>query len=482
MRFLGIGDDSSLGDLYRQLQAAGHDVKVCIRDASSSDVLNGLIDRVPDWQDALPWLRAAGDEGIILCETAHDGILQDRLRQDGYQVIGSSSFGDRLENDRGFGQACMCEAGLQTAEIFSFDDFDAAIGFIGQQPGRYVFKLNGAAFTSSMNYVGELEDGRDVCALLRQKKAKWTSDARPSFILMQHLTGVEIGIGAYFNGEAFLEPVCLDWEHKRFFNEDMGELTGEMGTLVTYRDSGPLFAATLARMAPRLRHEGYLGYININTIVNDAGVWPLEFTCRFGYPGYAILSPLHAEGWDQLFARMVRRDTLAFATHPGFALGIVMTVPPFPYSGSSSVSCKGLPVLFRRPLTPDEQMHLHFDEVAQVNGELVTCGTYGYVMVVTGAGDTAQAAREAAYGLAEQVVVPNLRYRTDIGQRFLRQDRQELQRLGWLPAASAVQCGLVRQQQVAGAVEAGVGEARAGQQSVGKTTIREVGTGQIGTA
>ena len=36
-------------------------------------------------------------------------------------------------------------------------------------------------------------------------------------LLMPYVQRVEVGVGAHFNGDQFLEGVCIDFEHKRFF-------------------------------------------------------------------------------------------------------------------------------------------------------------------------------------------------------------------------------------------------------------------------
>ena len=92
----------------------------------------------------------------------------------------------------------------------------------------------GAVAVRTANFApANLADGSDVAALL---KVKGVPDGQ-AFILMDHVEGVETGVGAYFNGNRFLRPACVDWEHKSFFAGNMGELTGEMGTVATFTGS-----------------------------------------------------------------------------------------------------------------------------------------------------------------------------------------------------------------------------------------------------
>ena len=380
--------------------------------------------------------------------------MQDELRREGFNVIGGSAYGDRLENDRAYAQRVLAAAGLPIARNWEFTDRAAALDFLQKNPARYVLKFNGPD-ASIDNYVGRLADGRDVRAML--DKLARPEALQASFVLMEFIEGVEMGVGAYFDGDKFLLPACLDWEHKRFFPGDLGELTGEMGTVVTYERSRRFFERTLGRMEQLMRENGHCGYVNLNTIVNERGIWPLEFTCRFGYPGFAILTPLQETAWGDLFAAMVSRTTTGFATRSGFSVGIVLTLPPFPYSrpqvgepvglqpGNGARPCpgrehdmlggefgNGLIVLFDGEPSAADRANLHYCELGLEHGELVTSGIYGWAMVVTGVGDSIASAQQRANRLADRVLIPNVRYRRDIGERLIAGDYARVERLGLL--------------------------------------------------
>ena len=430
MRFLGIGDTCDLGALYMRLLADGHEVKVFIGETMAQGTMAGLVEHTSDWESELEWVRAAGKEGIILFENVANsrGALQDELRNDGFHVIGGSAYGDRLENDRAFAQHILANIGMQTAAVSEFTDAATANGFLDRHPGRYVLKFNGPNFNSNSNYVGRLPDGADVRAVLNAKAIE-LQDSAFSFILMEYVPGIEMGVGAYFNGEDFVGAACLDWEHKRFFPGNLGELTGEMGTIATFDQSRTFFDRTLRPMAPMLSAGGYCGYINLNTIVNAEGIWPLEFTCRFGYPGFAVLGPLQETRWAELFATMINRRGTAKA-RSGFCAAVVLTTPPFPYDRTMIDEPVGLPVIFDG-LSPVEREHLYYGEVGFSKGRLVTSGKYGWSMVATGVANTIEGARVKAVTLADRVIIPNVRYRRDIGST-LEADYPIVQKLGFV--------------------------------------------------
>jgi phosphoribosylamine--glycine ligase len=433
VRVLGVGNYNDLGSIYMRCASEGHDVRVHIAEEGSRDVLAGLVEQAPDLDEALAWVAADADH-LILVEDSGWGERQDEWRARGLRVLGSSALGDRLEQDRAFGQQVLRDAGLHTLPTHTFSDFTDAIAFVRTDPRRYVLKFHGSDLPSNANYVAMRDDASDLLAVLARERALYVADDEPvpEFSLMTFAQGIEIGLGAFFDGDDFVGPINLDWEHKRFFPGDLGELTGEMGTVVTYRGGDTLFAATLAKVAPVLRSGRHVGYVNLNTIINDAGIWPLEFTCRFGYPGFAILSSLFQDDCAAICQRVAAGTHQSFATHDGFAIGVVLTVPPFPYHHGYDELGKGQMIHLPRDLTADERRHLHFGEVALDGGALVTAGQVGYVMVVTGRGATIPEAREAAYGLVRRIAIPNMRYRDDIGAALHAHGLAELARLGWI--------------------------------------------------
>jgi phosphoribosylamine--glycine ligase len=208
-----------------------------------------------------------------------------------------------------------------------------------------------------------------------------------------------------------------------------------MGTVVTYARSRRFFERTLGRVEKLLREHGHRGYVNLNTIVNERGIWPLEFTCRFGYPGTAILTPLQATPWGELLAAMIDGSRSSIATRSGFSVGIVLTVPPFPYPRPQVEDPVGLPVLFEGELSHEDRRNLHYCELGLEGGELVTSGPYGWAMVVTAVADSISLAQQRANQLADRVLIPNVRYRRDIGARLIAGDYAQVESLGFLDPA-----------------------------------------------
>ena len=423
-KFLFVSYDGLIADAAWQVAKEGHDVQLAISNPEEQGIGDGFVAKSSDWKK-----DAAQADVVVFDDVLGHGTMADELRRSGKLVVGGTPYTDKLEDDRAFGQQELKDAGVSIIPQANFTSFDDAIAYVKQNPQRYVIKPSGEAQNyKRLLFVGEEEDGHDVLQVLEDYKRAW-SDRIKEFQLQRRVMGVEVATGAFFNGKEFVPPVCVNFEHKRLFPGDIGPSTGEMGTAMFWSEPNKIFNATLKKMEPKLAAERYVGYIDINCIVNSNGIYPLEFTARFGYPTISIqqeglLTPL-----GELFLKLADGSLTRARARSGFQVGVRIVVPPFPYADKKTFesTSKDSAILFKTP----GREGVHIEEVKQVDSEWRVAGASGVVLVVCGTGPTMMQAQRQAYNRVRNVMIPYMYYRDDIGERW-SEDSDRLHAWGYL--------------------------------------------------
>jgi phosphoribosylamine---glycine ligase len=423
-KFLFVSLDGLIADIAWQVVKEGHEVQLCTDSQSEKEIGNGFVPKTDDWEREVEWADV-----IVFDDVLGQGAKAQKLRAAGKPVVGGTPYTDRLEDDRAFGQQELKAAGVSIIPQENFTSFDDAIAFVQANPNRYVIKPSGEAQNlKQLLFVGEDEHGADVIQVLEDYKRAWASRIK-EFQLQRRIVGVEVAIGAFFNGKEFVLPINVNFEHKKLFPGDIGPSTGEMGTAMFWSEPNRLFAATLKKMEAKLKDEGYVGYIDVNCIVNSNGIFPLEFTARFGYPTISIqqegmLSPI-----GEFLHRLAEGSITRFKARSGFQVGVRIVVPPFPYRDPETfeTSSKDAVIIFKKPMREG----VHIEDVKTIDNEWLVTGTSGVVLIVVGLGSTMKQAQRQVYNRIENIMIPNMFYRKDIGDRWF-EDFDRLHTWGYL--------------------------------------------------
>src|SRR3989338_3920100 len=425
-KFLFVSLESLSGDLAWQLTKEGHEVKAHIKDKHDADVYNGFIEKIDDWESHKDWAD------IIVFDDVEFGETADKLRKNGKLVIGGSKYTDELEMDRDFGQGKMKKCGINTLPQWQFSNYDEAVEFIEKNPERYVFKPSGNTPSAGKGllFIGQEEDGKDLLELLRQNRTVWTKKV-PVFQLQKYVSVVEVAVGAFFNGKDFILPINVNFEHKRVFPGDIGPFTGEMGTLMFWSEPNKLFRATLGKMLPALQESGYTGYIDINCIVNGRGIYPLEWTARFGYPTIFVQLEGITMPTAERLARLAKGENFELKTKKGFQIGVRLMVPTYFAKSKDRETVemyRDLPILFKKHSNLD---CVHIEDVKLEDGVWRIAGESGVLMTVVGSGTTVEEVRKQVYSRVQNIMVTNMFYRTDVGARW-SEDGDKLRTWGYI--------------------------------------------------
>lgn len=231
----------------------------------------------------------------------------------------------------------------------------------------------------------------------------------------------------------------MNVEHKDLFNGNLGPKTYEMGTLMWYDDNenNRLFQETLAKLKSFLIKSNFRGDIDINCIINESGVYLLEATARFGFPATQLHCEIHKSPWGEFLKAVADGKDYDLKYKKGYGIVALVATPPFPYEvRSKKFYPQGMDILFKKEMSEDEMEHVHLEEVSlrknkKVKQYYISSKT-GYVLHVSEMGKTVEEAREKTYKLINNIVIPKMFYRTDIGEKFIREDEKKLKEWGWI--------------------------------------------------
>jgi phosphoribosylamine--glycine ligase len=427
MKVLFVSGELTGSGLCQKLISEGNEVKLYIHKQDWGECYTGFCEKVVDWKTELDWV---GKDGIIVFDDVIFGKEQDWLRELGYTVVGSSNGGDELERNRGLFQSIAESKGMNVLQSYDFKDAGAAIDFVTQRPQRWVLKQS--SHLSYLNFIGVTSDGSDVLRVLGRYKDRNVSPVH----LQEFASGVEIGVARYFNGTDWVGPIEINHEHKKLNDGDHGPLTPEMGTVIWYTDNEelPLYKKTLARFKPYLQRINFRGDFDINFIVNQDHIWPLEATPRFGAPSTQLQVELHKSPWADFLCAVGRGEAYALDYKKGYGVVVSVVVAPYPYEPSENSYETSLPkrIHLHDTLSKEELESIHFEEVSRDKEGHYWSGNFGIVLHVTAHDESIAGAQDKAYAIINKIHIDGMYYRKDIGTRVHTQDIPQLERWGWI--------------------------------------------------
>ncbi|MFT4833208.1 MAG: phosphoribosylamine--glycine ligase [Psychroserpens sp.] len=410
-KFLFISRWGESLDIAYAISLEGHTVKMFIEDKPSREIGYGFVQKVKDWQKHIDW------SDILIFDYTGYGKICSELRAAGKLVIGGTEYTDKLELDRNFGQDELKRHKIKVLPFKEFFSFQDAIDYVKSHPNAYVIKPMGETSEyKQLLFVGSDDEGLDVIRVLKAYEKSWGDDFG-NFQLQKKVKGVEVSASAFFNGKEFLEPINITFEHKKLFPKELGVSTGEMGSSMFWTKDSPIFEATLRKFEATLAKHKFVGHIDINCIVNGNGIYPLEFTSRFGYPQIFIQRAGITEPIGQMFHKIASGHKFKIQVKKGFQVGAFLVVPPFPYEDKKTFELfsKDSVIVFKK----DIKEGVHPMHLKNINEEWLITGNTGIALLVTGTAITMRDAQKMMQNRISNIIINNVYYRTDIGDRWL---------------------------------------------------------------
>lgn len=338
-----------------------------------------------------------------------DGIV-DIFEAEGLKIFGPNQKAAELEGSKVFAKDFMEKHGVKTAFAKSFRHFVDARDYLNTiEEFPVVIKASGLAAGKGVVIVQNNDEGQEVIRDMMNDKT--FGDAGTQVVIEQFLEGFECSILSIYNGKEIV-PFISAKDHKKIGEGETGLNTGGMGVVAP----NPLFTDAhfeafkkdiLEPTQKGLVAEGFdfAGVIFFGLMVNESGVYLLEYNVRFGDPETEAVLPLMNSDLLEIIEKAVNGESFEVSWKNQHTCCVVLASGGYPLNYDKGFEIKGLDRV---------DVPLFIAGAQKTEDAIVTSG--GRVLNVVGIGDNLEQARKSAYENIAKINFDYAYFREDIGK------------------------------------------------------------------
>jgi len=343
--------------------------------------------------------------------------MADKLREEGFYVIGGHELTDKLEHDREYGLSLVKKAGLAEPPSKKFSDIASGLEFLdANEMIAYVFKPDEpddhAWVTTTPDNDNDIQANRELYRFLAAQ-----GEGKGDYILQERKKGVELNVELWlYQGKPFFAHG--NFECKRKDNGDHGRMIGCAQDIeFVIPVNAKILKATLWKLIEQPEFKDYTGFIDMNLIVADDQPWFLEFCGRFGYNSHpnlfltVAISPI-----GKILSDFVMGNVENFRRHfrAGFGASITCWIDK---------PVEGLPIIFDDD-QDIESRFFHFDTYKE-DDEYYLAGYANEVGIICAHDYDLKSAADAVLQKFDHIHYPGRTARTDLNREDYLSNPQE---------------------------------------------------------
>ena len=338
-----------------------------------------------------------------------DGVV-DMFREKGLNVFGPHKAAAMLEGSKALAKDFMKKYGIKTAEYKRFSQIDEAKSALDAFSLPLVVKADGLAAGKGVIICQTKDEALQALEQIMEEGAFGTAGSE--VVIEEFLEGKEASILSLFDGKNII-PFLSAKDHKKIGEGETGLNTGGMGViapnpLVTSEIMDNFTQDILAPTLRGLKEENLLfaGIIFFGLMINERGVYLLEYNMRFGDPEAQTILPMFKGDWFDFISASLegKAGDYPVSWKEGSSCCVVLASGGYPEKYEKEYSILGY---------KDLDCDLFVAGAEYENKKLLTSG--GRVINVVARGKNLEEARQKAYKNLKKVTFKNAVYRTDIG-------------------------------------------------------------------